>query len=89
MNRTWLVAATLGLCVMMFAQNPMRNIDPRRHGNLAHAQEFIVQACEAIDSAQKANEDRLGGHAEKAKALLVEADRELRLAANVSNEEHR
>jgi hypothetical protein len=82
--------AILAYGATMFAQAPVVNIDHRRHGNLAAAQEFIVQAYQKMDRAQQANEDQLGGHAQRAKDLLTQADMEIRLAANVANEnEHR
>jgi hypothetical protein len=74
---------------VMFAQAPVVNIDAHKHPNLASAQNYIVQAYQMIDKAQGANRDELGGHGEKAKALLSQADAELRAAANVSNQEHR
>lgn len=77
-----LVAAFVGV---MFAQGPVVNIDRRRHGNLAAAQGYIVQAYQRLDQAQRANEDQLGGHAQRAKDLLRQADEEIRLAANVAN----
>jgi hypothetical protein len=74
-------------CVSVtFAQAPVVNIDSHRHGNLAAAQSYIVQAYQKIDSAQRDNHDQLGGHAQKAKDLLTQADAELRLAANVAND---
>jgi hypothetical protein len=57
------------------------NIDPARHPNLADAQHHIAQAMEKIDVAQKENRFDLGGHADKAKEFLVQADRELKEAA--------
>ena len=89
------VAITLVLCMtsafvgVVLAQAPIVNIDPRRHGNLAAAQRSIVQAFQKLDRAQQANEDQLGGHAQRAKDLLVQADAEIRLAADVSNEHRR
>jgi hypothetical protein len=89
------LAITLILCITsalvgaMFAQAPVVNIDRRRHGNLAAAQSYIVQAYQRLDQAQQANEDQLGGHAQRAKDLLSQADGEIRLAANVANEHHR
>ncbi|WP_109126393.1 hypothetical protein [Dyella sp. C11] len=59
-----------------------------RHGNLRNAQENIVQAWQLVSDAQIDNDDRLGGHAARAKALLTQADEELRLAADVSNRNH-
>jgi hypothetical protein len=71
------------------AQAPVVNIDPHRHGNLSAAQKFIVQAYQRLNAAQRANQDQLGGHAQRAKDLLTQADEEIRLAANVSNAEGR
>ncbi len=89
------LAITLVLCIasafvgVMFGQAPVVNIDPHRHGNLAAAQNYIVQAYQRMDRAQQANEDQLGGHAQRAKDLLVQADSEIRLAADVANEHRR
>jgi hypothetical protein len=70
---------------VVFAQSPVVNIDPNRHGNLSSAQSYIVQAWQMVDQAQEANHDRLGGHAQRAKELLNQADEEIRLAADVAN----
>jgi hypothetical protein len=80
---------TLSFAGVTFAQAPVVNIDPHRHGNLAAAQRYIVQAYEKLDQAQRANEDQLGGHAARAKQLLTQADEEIRLAADVANENRR
>ena len=66
-------------------QAPVVNIDPNRHGNLAAAQGDIVDAYQRIDMAQSANNDQLGGHAQKAKDFLAQADVELRAAADFAN----
>jgi hypothetical protein len=79
----------LSCAAVVFAQAPVVNIDRRRHGNLAAAQEYIVQAYQRMDKAQAANEDQLGGHAQRAKELLTQADVEIRLAANTANSEGR
>lgn len=93
MKKTTLVAAVIGTTVtcvgMMFAQAPVVNISRYRHGNLAVAQSSIVHAYQSISQAQQANDGQLGGHAQRAKDLLVQADQELRLAADVSNSEGR
>jgi hypothetical protein len=73
---------------VMLAQGPVVNIDAHKHPNLAGAQNNIVQAYQLIEKAQSANRDELGGHGQKAKELLMQADAELRAAANVSNAEH-
>ena len=67
------------------AQRPRENVNANRHPNLAAAQRFVDQAFHKITDAQKANEFDLGGHAEKAKGLLDEANRELKLAAEAAN----
>jgi F0F1-type ATP synthase membrane subunit b/b' len=69
----------------LFAQAPVVNIDRNRHGNLWAAQKAIVEAFQKIDQAQKANNDKLGGHAQQAKDLLVQANEELKLAAQYAN----
>jgi hypothetical protein len=66
------------------AQQPTVNIG-ERHGNLRAAQEHIVQAYQLVGDAQQANDARLGGHAGKARQLLIQADQELRLAADAAN----
>ena len=77
-------------CVAVtFAQAPVTNIDPHKHPNLAAAQGYILQAYQKLDAAQKANKDQLGDHAQRAKDLLTQADKEIRQAANVSNAEGR
>ncbi len=67
------------------AQRPARNISAGRHPNLAAAQRLSQQALERIEAAQQANEWDLNGHAKKAKELLDEVNRELKLAAEASN----
>ena len=85
-----LAASTAFICGgVLLAQAPVVNIDGHKHPNLAGAQSSIVQAYQLIEKAQSANRDELGGHAQKAKDLLSQADAELRAAANVANTEHR
>jgi hypothetical protein len=93
MKRRNIILTTLAsasvLCAMTLAQGiepPYVNIDRHHHGNLAAAQESIVQAFNRISDAQHANDGQLGGHAQRAKELLSNANEELRLAADVSNE---
>ena len=68
-----------------FAQMPVQNVDPQRHGNLAAAQELVAQAYQRVSDAQMANDDQLGGHAENAKQLLRQANQEIKLAAEAAN----
>ena len=67
------------------AQVPVQNIDPERHGNLAAAQRLVVQAFERLSDAQVANNYQLGGHVERAKELLRQANEEIKLAAETAN----
>ena len=73
---------------VVYMNAPVVNIG-NRHGNLRSAQGYIVSAYQKIDRAQRANDGQLGGHAQRAKELLIQADVELRQAANVSNAEGR
>src|ERR1700690_351111 len=91
-NKKSLTAALVLIALLaagfLYAQDmqaPVVNIDPQRHGNLATAQEYIVAAFQKIDAAQQANDSHLGGHAANAKNFLVQADAELRAAADFSN----
>jgi hypothetical protein len=56
-----------------------------RHPNLRAAQDLINQAFDRITAAQQANEWDMGGHAAKAKDLLVQAKEQIRLAAEAAN----
>ena len=71
------------------AQRPKEDIAKGRHPNLAAAQRLSQQAWERIVDAQKANEWDLGGHAQKAKELLQQANNELKAAAEFANRRER
>ena len=71
--------------ILAVAQAPVVTVDPQRHGNLARAQESIVQAFNDISASQSANDDKLGGHAGKAKDLLRQANDEISAAASVAD----
>jgi F0F1-type ATP synthase membrane subunit b/b' len=82
------VAVALGTLLVLgalYAQKPVRNVNPKRHPNIAAAQRLSEQAFEKIVAAQKANEWDLGGHAQKAKDLLKQVNEELKLAAEAAN----
>ena len=76
--------AALAACAAS-AQVPVQNIDPERHGNLAAAQRLVVQAFERLSDAQVANNYQLGGHVERAKDLLRQANEEIKMAAETAN----
>ena len=61
------------------------NINPKIHPHLAEAQKMISSAEGQIDQAQAAWHDRMGGHAQRAKELLKQADGELTQAAVYAN----
>jgi hypothetical protein len=69
-------------------QQPVRDVSAKRHPNLARAQRQTDAAYKSIVAAQQANEFDLGGHAQKAKDLLDQANQELKQAAEVSNANH-
>lgn len=81
-----LLGASLLSGSLVFAQQPVRNINPKRHPNLAAAQRLCQQAFERIVAAQQANEWDMHGHAQKAKELLDQVNRELKQAAEAANE---
>lgn len=83
-----LVAALIGGGVVA-AQRPAENVSGKRHPNLAAAQRLSEQAFSKITEAQQANEWDLDGHAAKAKELLDQVNRELKLAAEASNKNHK
>jgi len=91
--KTFIAGALLGAvvsvgCAAVAQERPFVDIGDR-HGNLRDAQQHIVQAWEAVNRAQEANDSRLGGHAGRAKELLSQANEELRLAADVANDRGR
>ena len=81
------VASIGGLAVAQ--KKPAEDISEKRHPNLAAAQRLSREAWQKITAAQKANEWDLDGHAAKAKELLDEVNKELRLAADAANKDHK
>jgi len=74
---------------MAMAQKPVDNVSGKKHPNLAAAQRLSEQAWEKIGVAQQANEWDMDGHAAKAKDLLDQVNRELKLAAEAANKNHK
>jgi hypothetical protein len=83
--RTIVMCSVMAASSAMFAQGPAQDIDASKHPNLASAQTSIAHAYQKIDSAQQANREQLGDHAQRAKDLLVQASRELKMAAEYAN----
>jgi hypothetical protein len=71
-------------CVAL-AQDPVEDINKNVHPNLAAAQHHVVEANKFVFAAQKDNREDMQGHAEKARDLLAQANRELKLAAEAAN----
>ena len=83
-----IVGVILALGGVAVAQRPEK-VSAARHPNLAAAQRLCQQAVRKISAAQDANEFDMGGHAKKAKALLDEANSELKMAAEAANRNKR
>ena len=73
---------------MVMAQKPVENVGGKQHPNLAAAQRLSQEAWGKIGAAQQANEWDMNGHAAKAKDLLDQVNKELKLAAEAANKNH-
>lgn len=69
----------------VYAEEPVLNVNPRRHPDIAAAQKLSQQAYEKISRAQRANRYDMEGHAQNAKVLLEQVNDELKLAAQAAN----
>jgi len=89
MTKNRLVVAVVVLLLIIgglaLAQRPAENVSGRRHPNLAAAQRLSEKAYEKIVAAQQANEWDMHGHAQKAKELLDQVNKELKEAALAAN----
>ncbi len=73
---------------VVLAQAPSPNISDK-YPSLQEAQRHIQGAYEKIATAQQAHHGELGGHGEKAKQFLADANRELKEAAEyLDHEKH-
>jgi len=64
---------------------PAQNVSASRHPNLAAAQRACGRAFDRIAAAQQANEWDMGGHAKRAKELIIQASDEIKQAALTAN----
>jgi hypothetical protein len=80
-----ILGAIVFCCGVTVGQEPVQDIDRKVHPNLAEAQNLVVQANKRIIVAQKDNKYDMQGHAEKAREHLVQANQELKLAAEAAN----
>ena len=87
--RKWVIGSLLGLGLiaggLTIAQGSPAEDVGRRHPNLMAAQHLIDQAYSRIVAAQGANEWDMDGHAQRAKELLDQANREIKAAAMAAN----
>ncbi|HUA98796.1 MAG TPA: hypothetical protein VMA34_10750 [Terracidiphilus sp.] len=94
MNRRNLILGSVPVLAAMaggvsIAQGPPERNVGGRHPNLAAAQRLTEQAYNRIVAAQQANEWDMDGHAQRAKDLLDQANRELKAAAIAANRNRR
>ena len=88
MKRILIAGIVSGLMLLpssALAQQPMQNVSPGRHPNIAAAQRLSEQAFQKLAAAQRANEWDMSGHAQRAKELLQQANAEMKLAAEMAN----
>ena len=81
---TAILAAVL-FCGISLAQEPVQDINPSVHPNLAQAQRLVAEANQYLIRAQKAGHYNMQGHDEKARQLLAQANQEIKAAAAASN----
>lgn len=88
-TRKFVFGSLLGLGLIAggvtIAQGPPQENVGRRHPNIMAAQRLVDQAYGRIVAAQQANEWDMDGHAQRAKDLLDQANRELKAAAIAAN----
>ena len=82
-NKIALTLGGIGLLMTGFAAG--QGIDPNRNPNLFAAQQHCHEAWVALTAAQRANQFDLGGHAQRAKDLLHQAEGEIQAATNDVN----
>jgi|SRR5580692_4334094 hypothetical protein len=80
-----ILSAVLFWSGLALAQEPVQDINKDAHPNLAAAQSHVIQANNEVIAAQNANKEDMQGHAEKARQLLVQVNKELKLAAEAAN----
>jgi hypothetical protein len=85
MLKTRVTPVVLGFSLFLGGLVIGQNVNPGRHPNLAEAQRLCKDAYDKIIAAQKANEYDMGGHAQKAKVHLEQANEEIRMAASAAN----
>ena len=83
--RVFFVLGLLVVGVLYAEERPLRDVNPRINPNIAAAQTHISQAWDYVGVAQEQNNFDMENHAANAKTLLVQASKELSLAARIAN----
>jgi hypothetical protein len=77
MKKIALIAVVTGLMTLAASAGYAAG---ERHPNLNKAEELVTKAIDRLEDAQKANEDKLGGHAKAAEGFLRQAQPEIAAA---------
>jgi len=80
-----ILSAALFCSGVTLAQEPQVDINSNRHPNLAKAQRLVNEANRWIIEAQKDNRYDMHGHATNARHLLIQANAEMKAAAEDAN----
>ena len=83
--RVFFVLGLLVVGVLYAEERPLRDVNPRINPNIAAAQTDISEAWDYVGVAQQQNNFDMDNHAANAKTLLVQASKELSLAARVAD----
>jgi hypothetical protein len=81
MNKIALIAIVAGLMSLSAGAGYAAG---GKHPNLNKAQDLVSKAIDRLEDAQKANEDKLGGHAKAAEGFLKQAQPEIAAALQTS-----
>jgi hypothetical protein len=79
----------VAFAVPLLAQAPAVTLDYKRYESLWRAQKNIVAAYENIEQGRKTYPILYSNHAQRAQELLIEADKELRLATQPPRRERK
>jgi hypothetical protein len=83
--QSFAVVMFLLFCGLGLAQQPVQDIDPKLHPNLAEAQRLVIKANQYVETAQHDMKYDMKGHADRARQLLVQVNEELKAAAREAN----
>jgi hypothetical protein len=75
----------LGAAALAQQAMPEHDVSMARHPHISEAQKLAQRAFEEITIAQRDDHGEMGGHGQKAKALLEQVNAELKLAAEAAD----